>query len=306
MIIAPRCAVRLAGGGVALLGYACQNLTLARAQRTLRLATLRAGGLPVLQAIVDENLTLLADMLDWNAGQGIAMFRISSDLVPFGSHEEVELERIAFAPEAAGRIAAHVASMRFSMHPGQFTVLSSPDQDVVRRSLDELSYHAEIMERLGIGGDIVLHGGGVYGDRAAAAERLSGCLRALPDPIRLRLRLENDERSWSVADLLPICEATGVPLVVDTLHHAILGATPLESLPWPRIAGCWSGRRPKIHYSEQDPEKRPGAHSAGATPDLFLHAIDAIAMPAFDIMLECKQKERALLALMEGIDDRAL
>lgn len=271
----------------------------------MRLATLRAGGLVALQEIVDHNLLLLTEILEWNRAQGIAMFRISSDLVPFGSHDAVDLAQVRFDPELLSRIADATAGVRLSMHPGQFTVLSTADQDVLQRSVAELRYHAEILARLGLGGDLVLHGGGVYGDRPAAAERLVRHIRALPDAVRASICLEGDERAWSVEQLLRICEETGVPLIVDTLHHALNGVTPLDQLPWSRIRDTWGNRTPKIHYSEQDPERRPGAHSAAAAPGPFLAAVAAIGLPHFDVMLECKGKERALLdlvAALEGMD----
>lgn len=298
----PHCALSLPAGRSALLGYPCQNLTLARSQRTLRLATLRSGGLGALQEIVDHNLLLLAEILEWNRAQGIVMFRLSSDLVPFGSHEAVDLAQVRIDPQILARIARAAAGVRLSMHPGQFTVLSTADPDVLQRSVAELRYHAALLERLELSGDLVLHGGGVYGDRPAAAERLIHHIRALPESVRGSLCLEGDERAWSVEQLLPICEEVGVPLIVDTLHHAINGATPLDQLPWSRIRDTWGDHKPKIHYSEQDPERRQGAHSAAATPGPFLATIGAIDMPCFDIMLECKDKDRALLELVSALE----
>ena len=301
----PGCAVPLPGGGTALLGYPCQNLTLGRGQRSMRLATLRAGGLAALQEIVDHNLLLPTEILEWNRAQGIAMFRISSDLVPFSSHDAVDLAEVRFEPELLSRIADATAGVRLSMHPGQFTVLSTADPKVLQASVAELRYHAAILARLGLSGDLVLHGGGVYGGRPAAAERLVRQIRGLPDDVRGSVCLEGDERAWSVEQLLPICEEAGVPLIVDTLHHALNGVTPIDQLPWPRIRGTWGDRTPKIHYSEQDLERRAGAHSAAATSGPFLGAIVAIGMPSFDVMLEGKGKDRALLdlvAALEGID----
>ncbi len=285
------------------LGYACLNMTLGRKMRTLRLATLRARGLPYLQSLVDENLMLLTDVLRWNRTHGIMMFRISSDLVPFGSHADVDLARIDFS--AAREVPALATGMRLSMHPGQFTVISASGA-VWENSYRELLYHAEVMDRLGIAGDIILHGGGVYGDRATTARRIAAHVEALPDALRRRLRLENDERAWSVDDLLPICEATGTPLVVDNLHHSLNGAETLEALPWSRILATWGGRRPKLHYSEQDPEKQAGAHSAYVSVDLFraFRAAVPLGDDAFDVMLECKAKELALLRLREELAER--
>lgn len=276
------------------LGYACLNLTLGRRIRALRLATFRARGLPYLQRLLDENLTLLVDVLRWNRAHDIGMFRLSSDLVPLGSHEDVPLERLDFS--AARNVPTLADGMRLSMHPGQYTVVSSAGQ-VWDRSRSELLYHAFVLERLGITGDIVVHGGGVYGDRAGTAARVVANLRSLPAELRQHLRLENDERAWSVADLLPVCEHTGTPLIVDNLHHALNGATPLETLPWERIAATWGGRLPKLHYSEQDPAKRPGAHSAYVEAGRFQRFTASVPWSDYDVMLECKAKEQALLRL---------
>ncbi|MBX5459135.1 MAG: UV DNA damage repair endonuclease UvsE [Thermogemmatispora sp.] len=287
------------------LGYACVNLSLGGKMRSLRLATLRERGLAYLQALVDENLALLVDILRWNLAQGISVFRISSDLVPLGSHPEVSLEQIHFDPAQVAEVArlTSAGNMRLSMHPGQYTLISA-DGPVWESSYRDLCYHAEVMERLGIEGDIILHGGGVYGDRAATARRILAHIAALPESVRRRLRLENDERCWSVQQLLPICEVSALPLVVDNLHHALNGAaeTPLEGLPWERILTTWNGRRPKLHYAEQNPSKRPGAHSDYVSPTGFRSFLAAVPWPDYDVMLECKAKDLALLRLRQELE----
>lgn len=276
------------------LGYACINLTLGRRIRSLRLATFRIRGLPYLQELLDENLALLNDVLRWNRAHGIWMFRLSSDLAPLGSHEEVDLERLDFS--TAREAPALARDMRLSMHPGQYTIVSATGR-VWDNSRKDLFYHAYVLDRLGLDGDIVLHGGGVYGDRAGTAARIAANIGSLPAELRRRLRLENDERAWSVADLLPICEQTGTPLIVDNLHHALNGGAPLAALPWERIAATWDGRVPKLHYSEQDPAKQSGAHSAYLDVARFHRFMAAVPLPDYDVMLECKSKEQALLRL---------
>lgn len=285
------------------LGYACVNMTLDRTARSLWLVTLRARGIPYLQSIVDDNLLLLADILRWNRERAICMFRLTSDLVPFGSHDEVDLATLTFSRAEEIRLLSD--GMRLSMHPGQFTVVSAMGA-VWENSQKELLFQSEMMDILGIDGDIVIHGGGVYGDRTATAVRIATNIARLPEPLRHRVRLENDERSWSVADLLPISEETGTPLIVDNLHHAlngglISGGTPLAGLPWDRIGATWGGRLPKLHYSEQDPTKRPGAHSSYITASLFHLFQEDVFLPDYDVMLECKAKELALLRLREDL-----
>lgn len=280
------------------LGYACINVSLGRKIHSLRLATLRTQGIAYLQQIVNENVSLLADTLRWNRSHQIMMFRISSDLVPLGSHEAVDLTRLDFP--LAQDIVFLAKGIRLSMHPGQYTLLSGSGT-IWDKSYKDLLYHRFLMEKLGINGDIIVHAGGVYGDRAATTKRIKSNILALPDEVRHYLRLENDERSWSVSDLLPICEETSIPLVVDNLHHQLNGSVPLNQLPWQRILATWQDRLPKLHYSEQDPAKRMGAHSSYVTADAFSSFTASIPFTDYDVMLECKAKELALLKLRDEL-----
>jgi UV DNA damage endonuclease len=276
------------------LGYACINLTLGRTFRTLRLATLKTQGMSYVQFLVHENMTLLTEILHWNREHGIMMYRLSSELVPFGSSDAVNLHDLDFS--SYHNIALLAQGMRLSTHPGQFT-LPSAQGSIWEKSVKDLRYHACLMNILGIDGDIVIHGGGVYGDRATTADRIKRNILSLPAEIRCHLRLENDERSWSVTDLLPICEETGVPLIVDALHHQLYGSVPLAQLPWSRIMASWSGRLPKLHYSEQNPAKRAGAHSEYIDAPTFERFMLNVPWIDYDVMLECKAKELALLKL---------
>lgn len=281
------------------LGYACINMTIGRKMRGMRLSTLRLQGIPYLQQLVDENLDLVADILRWNRSHQIMVFRLSSDLVPLGSHDEVNLTALHFG--RAQEIMELAQGMRLSMHPGQYTLPSAVGA-IWEHSFKDLCYHAFMLDQLGIrDGDLILHGGGVYGDRQASTTRIIENITSLPENVRRRLRLENDERSWSVDDLLPICEATGTPLVVDSLHHQLNGSEPFNLLPWDRIWATWHGQRPKLHYSEQDPTKRAGAHSQYVNVDNFQAFYTQVPCTDFDVMLECKAKEQTLLRLREEL-----
>ena len=71
-----------------------------------------------------------------------------------------------------------------------------------------------------IGADVVnVHGGGAYGDKQKALARFARNLDRLSDEARNRLTVENDDRTYTPADLLPLCRAEGIPLVYDVHHH---------------------------------------------------------------------------------------
>jgi UV DNA damage endonuclease len=111
--------------------------------------------------------------------------------------------------------------LRVSMHPGQYTVLNSPRQTVVENSIAELVYHARLLDALGTGAShkIILHAGGVYGDKTASMQRFASIVERLPHAVQRRLVLENDETNYSLADVLSLSTSTGLPVVFDVFHH---------------------------------------------------------------------------------------
>lgn len=118
-------------------------------------------------------------------------------MFPFASHETYGYSLAYCAPLLAqvGDLAKRYGH-RLTVHPGQFTQLGSPRKEVVQSSIRELEYHCEMLDLMGIGPDgvMIIHGGGVYGDKKAALERISKTIQNnLPKNVRDRLVLENDE-----------------------------------------------------------------------------------------------------------------
>lgn len=85
--------------------------------------------------------------------------------------------------------------IRVSMHPGQYTVLNSPNDDVVKRAIEDLNYHVKVLDNFGVGENhkIILHIGGVYNDKEQAINRFADNYKRLNDQVRERLVIENDE-----------------------------------------------------------------------------------------------------------------
>lgn len=118
-------------------------------------------------------------------------------MFPYASHESYgySLEYCAPLLAQVGALANRYGH-RLTTHPGQFTQLGSPRDSVVRSSVRELEYHAEMLDRMGIDQDgvMIIHGGGVYGDKAAALARMKNVIQYdLSARVRARLVLENDE-----------------------------------------------------------------------------------------------------------------
>lgn len=277
------------------IGYAC--LALGVPGSDLKTCAQRNADGPRLAALIAHNLKALERMVDYNLENGIRLYRISSDLIPFGSSpvnalDWAELFRADFA-RIGGKILA--GRMRVSMHPGQYTVLSAPDEGVAARAADDLVYHARVLDALGTGADskIILHLGGAYGDKASALERFEARFRLLDQSVRRRIVLENDDRLYTAEDVLNAGLKLNIPVVFDNLHHEANPSGPAEARFWiDAFRETWhpSDGPQKIHYSQQEPGKKPGAHSATIDAGRFLEFLDATGRGNLDIMLEVKDK----------------
>lgn len=287
------------------LGYACQNVSIpATTGRTLRLASLSPGRL---REVISQNLESLMRILRWNTDRGIHFFRISSDMIPFASHPEFCLDwRKAFASELeVVRRFVHENGVRLTMHPGQFTVLNSPRPDVVENAIAELEYHAALLEEVDpAAGTYTLHVGGAYGDKRAAVERFVTNFARLSGRARSRLVLENDDTTYSAIEVLQICEELHVPLVYDYLHHKCLpSGIDEDELPdlLASVVDTWSGRIPKFHLSSLKEGTRSSHADFIRYEDYtdFLRLVERVKGGAYDVMLEAKRKDEALLRLFE-------
>ncbi len=290
------------------IGYACIALAVpgaALSSCTLRSAASAPGRL---QAVATANLRALEAAVAYNRREGIRLYRISSDLIPLATHPSRPMDlgdalsHVFSADLARIGAAARDGDLRLSMHPGQYTVLNSPSPEVVARSVEDLAYHAAVLDALGTGGEarVILHVGGGYGDKDAAKERFVQQFRRLPDAVRRRIAVENDDRIFTSADVLEVATALSIPAVYDNLHATLNpAATGGDDALWTaRFAPTW---RPgdgaqKIHYSQPSPNRRSGSHSDSILVDPFLAHLEAlrIGMPAGeglpDIMLEVKDK----------------
>lgn len=284
------------------LGYVGQNLSLGIT--TSRGTILRNATPERLRALTLENLHALAEILAFNARERIYLFRISSRIIPFASHPVNRLEWWREFAAELSELGRYVRDqgMRVSMHPGQYTLLNAPDPRVLEASLRDLEWHTRFLDSLGLGPEhkIVLHAGGAYADKAAAIDRLVEIHRRLPEAVRRRLVLENDDRIYTVGEVLALSGRTGMPVVFDWLHHqANPGvAADLHDL----LERCFTTWRepdglPKVHFSSQAPGKRPGAHSDYVEKEGFLRFYREVVDLDFDCMLEAKAKDLALLRL---------
>ncbi len=203
-------------------------------------------------------------ILDYLKKVEIDMYRLSSDLAPYATHPDMpqfhDMVAESDAELAAFGRKARDLDIRLSFHPSQFILLNSPDPDLTRKSIWDLSSQAEMLDRMGLGLEAVLvtHVGGVYGNREESRARWIQGYEQCPEHVRRRLVLENDDIRFGAGDVLWIHERCGVPCVFDYQHFWCLNPEQLDLRPTlERFVRSWpEGVRPKIHFSSPRTELR--------------------------------------------------
>jgi UV DNA damage endonuclease len=257
-------------------------------------------------------------IFDYLQDAGISMYRISSDFVPYATHPDMpqfhgQLEEHADELARQGRRAAEL-DLRLSLHPSQYIVLNAADDEVARKSMLDLDVQARLLDAFGQGPEavVVLHVGGVYGDREASLERFAANFARLSEPARRRLVVENDEFSFTVEECLWLHERIRVPVVFDHQHHRLNpGSLAAAEAARAALATWPDGVMPKIHFSSPRLDGREvkrgktarleapllRQHADYVDPWTFADLLDELSDLAFDVMVEAKAKDLAVLKL---------
>ena len=300
------------------LGYACINMNLSDLPKSQRVTTNRSmikktfleKGITYASELALQNVKDLLTILKWNESNGIKFFRLSSDLFPWSSEYNLcdlpDYEEICLHLDEAGEFAG-LNGHRITTHPGPFNVLGSPRESVVDKAIKELETHSEIFDLMGLEATpyakINIHVGGTYGgDFAGTADRWCRSFLRLSPSCQNRLTLENDDKAsmWSVKHLYEyIYSVVRVPIVFDYHHYKFCTGGQTEAEALRMAASTWNGIKPVVHLSESrpveqnNPKIKPQAHS-----DYIYNKVESYGVD-YDMMLECKKKELALIKYRE-------
>jgi UV DNA damage endonuclease len=272
-----------------------------------------------------HSLAALREVFAYCARRDIRMYRMTSSLAPYATHPDLpqfhgQVAECAEELAALGAV-ARAQDLRLSSHPGQYVVLNSENVDVRAAAVRDLELQAQLMDAMGLRPEavVVIHVGGGRGDGLG---RFEAGWAALSDAARARVVIENDDRVYGLTDVLELHRRTGARVVWDVLHHQChdpdgipeRDALALALSTWPE------DQTPKIHYSTpktamEERRRRvgrrveaawalppPRAHADLIDPFAFAHFLRAAARARhFDVMLEAKGKDLALLRLREQL-----
>lgn len=296
-----------------VLGYACINMGMSEQPKKRRVTTNRSmikrtfqqKGLPYASELALQNCKDLIKILKWNHQNDIHFFRMSSEIFPWASEYQLsdlpDYKEICKALEEAGSFARSVGQ-RLTCHPGPFNKLTSPKEHVIKNTIRDLEIHGELMDLLGMPrtpwAKLNIHVGATYGDKPFAISNFCRNFEKLPESVKTRLTVENDDREslYSTAELVDeIHSRIGIPVVHDFHHHLFTNRGMSQEEALGLACKTWGDVTPVVHYSESraqehnDPNIKPQAHS-----DMIFNYIDTFGYDVH-IMIEAKHKELALL-----------
>ena len=269
---------------------------------------LRLASIKKCSELAMQNVRDLGTILRWNVERDILFFRIGSELFPFMDHAEKgytisDIERIAAIVRSLSEHGdfAREHDMRLEMHPGPYNCLASPKDEVVENTIRCLEMHSTVANLLGSGDElkINIHVGGTYGgDFEGTADRFCQNFERLSPNLRGRLTVENDDRDsmWSTQHLVELIHArTGIPVTFDYHHWSLCN----QGEPIREAAALafdtWGDTIPTTHFSSPREGSHPRAHA-----DYIDGQIDDLHQREYDVMVEAKMKEKAVLHYLKG------
>jgi UV DNA damage endonuclease len=250
---------------------------------------------------VDEHIKIIPTLVKDN----IRSFRISSSLLPLfefaGSIARTDQVLISKLGILGSLFREN--DIRVTTHPGQFTVLSSDRDEVVKNSIKELEYHAWMFDMMGLS-ETAYNAINIHGGKADRSERLIEVIKTLPANVKNRLTLENDEKCYNVKQLIQIHEKCGVPIVLDSHHYNFNSSDLVYDDAHIATMGTWGKIKPLQHLSNTEPGMENGSFNERRSHSNFIHYINqhqlnALRNDTIDVDLEAKMKNISLLKFRE-------
>ncbi|CAM3601395.1 UV DNA damage repair endonuclease UvsE [Aeromicrobium ponti] len=297
------------------LGYVSHAISLWEASPARTLTFTRYQQMPAeerlekLKTVTAQNLQNTLRMLHYNIAHEIQLYRLSSSIVPLATHPEVLWDFVTPFKEKWLEIGEVIKKhkLRVSFHPNQFTLFTSPREEVTKNAVKDMEYHYRMFEAMGVEKESIIniHIGGAYGDKLTTIDRFHENLKMLPSYIKEVMTLENDDKTYNTDETLLACQQENIPLMFDYHHHiANLGNRPLEEL-LPEIFLTWekTSLEPKIHISSPKSEKAFRSHADYVDLDFIRPLLNLLRTfdRDIDFMIEAKAKDKAALKLTEEI-----
>jgi len=268
--------------------------------RSVKLATIQKLGLEKIIEIYKANLDNTSQIVKYCINNGIRFYRMG-DLFPFITHPILEsFDHLKYFEEDIYELGQliKVNDIRISIHSSPYCILNSSKPEIVKKSVHELKKWADFLNLMELpkNNRIVVHTGSAEGGKPLGKKRFADNFNALPESVKNRLVLENDDKTYSFKDVEDVHVVTKVPIVIDIFHHRVHNPEKIDEIQaLERALNTWGENElPEIHFSCQDPLKVKGSHSATIDLDMIFAFLESTKKFKFDIMLEVKDTNNSV------------
>lgn len=271
----------------------------------------REAAVRKLEDIANANLQNLLRLLRYNVANDISFYRASSRLIPLAGHPDLQdwnyLRPLKRSFQDIRDFLGSHPRFRMDFHADHFVLINSPNETVLTNAIYTLKMHYRLLKGLGIKPDhrCILHVGGGYGDVEKALEQFVSNWAEVPHNLQQMIILENDDKTFSAAETLYLCEKLNIPMVFDYHHHLANPKDVSWEDEWDRIVKTWdhSSLPVKMHISSPRDELHFRAHADYVDVNMFMGFLTAVkgSVPSIDCMIEAKQKDGALFRLMDEL-----
>lgn len=292
------------------VGYACINLSINKKYRTFRLKTVQDKDIKKIQEVIHHNIILFGDIVHYNIKNNIFVYRLTSDVIPFASNPDlqkiVQGNGILKEPKVINELKRikdmqEKYNLRLSMHPSQFTVLTSSKEQVIKNSIAEIVWQTELMKQVG-GKNIIIHVGGAYGDKVKAIERFKDTFNQYRSQLDVSLlTIENDDKTYNAKDVVSLCKELGLKWVYD-FHHERCNPSPEVNI----VELLRDYPADKYHLSSGIKGAYKPPHADYISKEDYSDLLTLIAQAGIeeaDIMFEAKRKNLAISEILKPVEN---
>ena len=209
--------------------------------------------------LMQHNISSIHELIKYTGAlpKPLRMCRLSSPVLPVAT--EATWKYFWSKPDVIAYCEKHFAEVgdtarrlgvRISFHPGQFTVLASESDDIIKRSIEEFEYHVSMARWMGYGKTFQDFKINVHISGKRGPQGIIDVLPKLTPEARNTITIENEEMKWGLDDILELQKH--VALVFDIHHHWVNCGEWITHTDdrIKRIIDSWRGVRPAMHYSQ--------------------------------------------------------
>ena len=259
-----------------------------------------------LDKVIKSNLEALIEILIFNKRNNIHFYRLSSNIIPLATKNEVRfnyLDKYKLYYQKISKL-INDNNMRIDMHPSTYCILNSVREEVVNDTINILKYHYNLLNIMGIKDKIiVIHIGSNTFGKKNSLSRFINNFNKLPNYLKEVIAIENDDKTFTIDDCLYLADVLNIKVVLD-YHHFLCNNRGINIDNYLKdILNTWRNITPKMHFSSPKNKREYRAHNDYINTDKFIEFINILSKynKDIDIMIEAKAKDEAMFRLIRGL-----